>query len=258
MGCSSSKIELVSGPNTASTEAATTQEVTAVERAAQAQPETLLSSPTASKLQQATVEEAAPTASTVSPEAAKTQEAAAVERAALVQPETLLSAPAVSNAQEATAEETAAHETSSKSVKVRVLRARGLRRGDVVGNSEVFVEASVFPAKAGSMVTTQVFESYKDYAATRAIRANFDVELEVKGYALGDAVMFLVKDKDRHKDDVLGRGVLSEEQLRTGFQGEVALTDTGHGHEAFLRVKVEAQEEAADPVIEEAGIFSWW
>jgi len=136
---------------------------------------------------------------------------------------------------------------------VHVLGTRGLRNGDVFDKSEVFVEASI-AGKPGSATKTGLAVSSEDDAVAKSIKAVFDTELEVKEYALGDAVTFVVKDKDMLNDDVLGRAVLSEEQLRSGFEGELALAEAVSEGQAFLRVKVEAQETVAEFVMETAEV----
>jgi len=51
-------------------------------------------------------------------------------------------------------------------------------------------------------------------------------------------LVFVVKDCDPGKDDLLGKVTLTEEQVKAGFVGELQLTDCGEGIEAFLKVRV--------------------
>merc|ERR1712050_553830 len=61
---------------------------------------------------------------------------------------------------------------------------------------------------------------------------------EIAGFSAGDSLVFLVKDSDFLKDDLLGKVTLTEEQVKSGFIGELQLTECGEGVEAFLKVRV--------------------
>lgn len=56
----------------------------------------------------------------------------------------------------------------------------------------------------------------------------------------GDALRLTVKDSDPLKwDDCLGCALLTADQVRSGFVGELALEGAGDGVEAFLHVRVD-------------------
>merc|ERR1712151_1350347 len=82
-------------------------------------------------------------------------------------------------------------------------------------------------------------------------------EMEVSGYRLGDFLTFEVKDRDILMDDIIGSATLSDELCRKGFEGDLALVlpNGGGSNQAFLTLKIQATDptwaEQAAAVFEE-------
>lgn len=62
---------------------------------------------------------------------------------------------------------------------------------------------------------------------------------EIDFYCVGNSLVFTVMDMDVLMDDVLGMAILSAEQIRAGFVGELMLIDGAKGEEAYLEIEVE-------------------
>jgi len=127
-----------------------------------------------------------------------------------------------------------AAEAQLLTAKVTVVGARGLRNADWIGKSEPYCVVEI-AGKEESMNRTPFVKHEAEVAWNFAV--------EVAGYKAGDALVFTVKDNDAgKKDDVLGTVTLAEDRVKEGFEGELELTGTGEGCQAFLKVKVEATE----------------
>merc|ERR1712039_767290 len=115
-------------------------------------------------------------------------------------------------------------------VKVEIVSATGLRNADFIGKSTPYCSVQLVGPKPESKLETKTHENFKEPV--------WEAKLEVPGYAPGDALFFTVKDKDMLEDDILGKAVLTEAQVKEGFDGELQLEEAGKGVEAFIKVKV--------------------
>jgi len=121
---------------------------------------------------------------------------------------------------------------SGPAVKVEIASAKGLRNADFVGKSTPYCAVQLVGPKPESKLETKTHENFKEPV--------WEAKLEVPGYAPGDALFFTVKDKDMLVDDILGKAVLTEAQVKEGFDGELQLEEAGEGVQASIKVKVGA------------------
>jgi len=137
-------------------------------------------------------------------------------------------------------EQKKAEEPKGPAVKVKIVGATGLRNADWVLTSEPYCAVQLFSPKPASRLQTKTHEDYKNPA--------WNTTLEVPGYTAGDALSITIKDKDLNLDDILGKVVLTDAQVKQGFTGELQLTETGGCPDAKIKVKVEAMGTAMEGV----------
>jgi len=131
-----------------------------------------------------------------------------------------------------------------RNVKVEIESAMNLRQADWDGKSEPYCIVELVGQKPESRRETKTDEKeYKNPA--------WNTTLEVPGYTPGDALHFTVKDKDTLKDDILGKVVLTDAQVRKGFNGELQLTETGGRADAKIKVEVDAMGTIAAEIEED-------
>jgi len=131
-------------------------------------------------------------------------------------------------------------------LKITFVSARALRNADWVGKSDPYVIAEV-PTRPGTKIQTRVVEDKLD--------PEWNEELDMQEYHVGDPLRFTVKDKDLVGSDMLGCVVLMPDQVKDGFDDEVKLEGTGHAGESFLKLKIKIgdeklQEQAEDTQVE--------
>jgi len=120
--------------------------------------------------------------------------------------------------------------TSQLPVRVVVRNALGLRNEAWMGKSDPYCICEI-PGKPAASFQTKVVKNNMNPVWNHAD--------EVYGYSPGDSLAFSVWDRDAAKrDDLLGRGTLTSDQVLAGFEGVVTLTDVGHSRKASLYVKV--------------------
>lgn len=132
-------------------------------------------------------------------------------------------------------------------VKVLIHSARGLRStaaaapdegGAPPAAKEVVVTVEI-EGKAGSKVTTPKIAADAEAQGSelKTVRVAFpEAEFEIKAFVTGDSLLFTVQDA--LTNEILGKAILTEDQLKGNFEGEVPLADAGEGYQAFLKVKL--------------------
>merc|ERR1712032_1250229 len=114
-------------------------------------------------------------------------------------------------------------------LQITFVSARSLRNADWVGKSDPYVIAEV-PARPGTKIQTRVIENKLD--------PEWNEELDMPEYHVGDPLRFTVKDQDLVGSDMLGCVVLMPDQVKDGFEEEVKLKCTGHTGDSFLKLKI--------------------
>jgi len=125
-------------------------------------------------------------------------------------------------------------------LKITVVSARTLRNADWVGKSDPYVIAEV-PTRSGTKVQTNVVKDKLD--------PEWNEELKMPEYRVGDPLCFTVRDEDLVGSDILGCVVLTPDQIKDGFENEVKLEKTGHTGDSFLKLKIkmgEGEEESQE------------
>jgi len=161
-------------------------------------------------------------------------------------------------------------------VKVMIHSARGLRStaaavpaegGVPPAATEVVVTVEI-EGKAGSKVTTpkiaveaeaQVVSPrtccwhHKEGAERKTVRVAFpEAEFEIKAFVTGDSLLFTVQDA--LTNEIFGKAILTEDQVKGNFEGEFPLADAGEGYQAFLKVTLGSRHIAvatAEKIVEE-------
>jgi len=123
--------------------------------------------------------------------------------------------------------------SQSVPVKVMILSARGLRNADWVGKSDPYCTLEV-SGKHGLPGCTNVVDNN--------MNPEWNAEIVLGHYCLGDSITFFVRDNDPlKKDDPLGQVTVTSAQFfEDGFEGELQLSGDGTGSEAFLKVRIQA------------------
>jgi len=178
----------------------------------------------------------------------KSKPAAAAPAAAETKQETILDDQAAKDVKPEEPKPDQVEASKGETIKVEIIGARGLRNADFDGKSEPYCIVEI-AGKTESKVQTKVAEDPKEPQWNHAA--------EVVGFSAGDSLVFKVKDCDPLKDDLLGKVVVTEEQVKSGFVGELQLSDCGEGIEAFLKVKVgepsmlESVKEGAKEIVQD-------
>jgi len=127
-------------------------------------------------------------------------------------------------------------------LKVLVLSATGLRNGDWVGKSDPYCTMEV-----SGKPTPQVDGKPESRFSTKVVDNNLSPEwnhdIDVGHYCVGDSITFVVKDNDPLKpDDPLGKVTVTSTQFfENGYEGDLQLSGEGSGSDAFLKVKIAVQ-----------------
>merc|ERR1712032_1582800 len=119
-------------------------------------------------------------------------------------------------------------------LQITFVSARSLRNADWVGKSDPYAIAEV-PKRPGTKIQTRVVENQLD--------PEWNEELEMPEYRVGDPLRFTVKDQDLVGSDMLGCVVLMPDQVKDGFEEEVKLESTGHTGDSFLTLKIKMGDE---------------
>merc|ERR1712232_1489242 len=90
-------------------------------------------------------------------------------------------------------------------LKITVVSARALRNADWVGKSDPYVVAEV-PTRSGIKVQTHVVEDKLD--------PEWNEELEIPEYHVGDPLRFTIKDQGVVGSDMLGSVFLLPDQVK--------------------------------------------
>merc|ERR1712217_487292 len=116
-----------------------------------------------------------------------------------------------------------------------------LRSADWVGKSDPYCICEVADKSDSTIQSVSVTEN---------LNPKWNHEAEIVGYQAGDALTFIVKDKDPVKtDDVLGTVSLPYSTFcETGFEGELQLAGATEGLNSLLTVKVEFGNKVEEPV----------
>jgi len=149
-------------------------------------------------------------------------------------------------------------------VKVLIHSARGLRStaaavpaegGVPPAATEVVVTVEI-EGKAGSKVTTPkiVAEAEaQEGSGLKTVRVAFpEAEFEIKAFVTGDSLLFTVQDA--LTNEIFGKAILTEDQVKGNFEGEFPLADAGEGYQAFLKVTLGSRHIAvatAEKIVEE-------
>lgn len=118
-------------------------------------------------------------------------------------------------------------------VKVTINSAAGLRNADNGNKSDPYCTVEV-QGKKETRVQTKVAHDSLDPV--------WNQRLEVKDFVPGDSLRFAVFDKDpgvATTDELLGQVVLKSNQIWSGFEGTVPLTEGGKGYSPTLQLKVD-------------------
>jgi ubiquitin-protein ligase len=115
-------------------------------------------------------------------------------------------------------------------LRIAVISARGLRNADFGGASDPYCTCQV-PEKDWTRFQTAVIKD--------TMNPVWNEEHMINDYTTGDPLDFEIFDDDDGDDELLGRCTLNSEAFYPeGFDGEVALSDTGKTQTSKLRVKV--------------------
>jgi len=128
-------------------------------------------------------------------------------------------------------------------IKLTVVRASNLPAGDFMGNADPYVVVQVEGRE----------EIFKTPVRNRTLDPQWGDEgkIEITDYERGDAIKFMIMDKDRFtKDDELGTARLSHDYWGhpNGFDGDIKIVVEKAAKKAWLRLKVEPLPEIAAPM----------
>lgn len=126
-------------------------------------------------------------------------------------------------------------------LKITFVSARALRNADWIGKSDPFVVAEI-PTRPGKQIQTKVVDNKLD--------PEWNEELEMPDYHVGDPLRFTVKDSDLVGSDMLGSVLFTPDKVKHGFDDEVKLEGTGHEGESFLKLQFSIGEKSEEPAEE--------
>jgi len=120
-----------------------------------------------------------------------------------------------------------------EALRVTISGATGLRDADwapFAGSSDAYCVCEI-QGKPNSKHMTHI--------DARGANPIWNFAAEFAHFTEGDSLVFTVLDRDAgKKDDLLGKVMLSGEQVASGFNGELRLDMAGDGVEAYLKVSV--------------------
>mmetsp|Transcript_50409 Transcript_50409/g.146279 ORF Transcript_50409/g.146279 Transcript_50409/m.146279 type:complete len:624 (+) Transcript_50409:89-1960(+) len=123
-------------------------------------------------------------------------------------------------------------------LRISIMGARSLRNADLPGKSDPYCTVEI-PGKSSSKFKTKVLQDTLDPL--------WNQEVELKGVAAGDSLLFSVFDKDTlTADDLLGKAVLrKEEVVPMGFKGELPLLPAKPERRTSISSRASSQGEEA-------------